>query len=98
MCTYNDFKGATTAAKEMKLGAEEEKTLENLTSGSLNFLQLSIDESVGQIINQLCEMRRRRIEAALEDFEKHGVREFFPPQDRSGLRSLARGNRDHIRM
>lgn len=25
VCTYNDFKGANTAAKEMRLGAEEEK-------------------------------------------------------------------------
>ena len=91
VCTYNDFKGATTAAKDMELGSEEEKTLENLASGSLNFLQLSIDKSIGQVINQLCEMRRRRTEAALEDFEKHGVREFFPPQDRSGLRALSRG-------
>ena len=91
VCTYSDFKKANRAAKDMKLGVQEEKTLENLASGSLNFMQLSVDKSVGQIINQLCEMKRRRIETALEDFEKHGVREFFPPQDRSGLRALSRG-------
>ena len=91
VCIHDNFRDATTAAKQMKLGEDEEDTLESLASGSLNFLQLSVDGSVGQIIHQLCEMRRRRIEAALEDFEKHGVREFFPPEDRRGLRSLARG-------
>jgi hypothetical protein len=75
----------------MELGNQDGNALENLPSGSLSFLQISIDGSVSQIIHQLCEIRRKRIEAALEDFEKHGIREFFPPEDRSGLRSLARG-------
>ena len=90
-CVHDTFRNATSAAKNMKLGNQNENTLENLPSGSLNFLQISIDGSVSQIIHQLCEMRRKRIEAALSDFEKHGVREFFPPEDRSGLRSLTRG-------
>mgnify|MGYP001386411849 CR=1 FL=1 len=89
MCNKNTLKESIDDINTMDLGEQNKDVLTELSSNSINFIQLSVDQSIGQVVNKICQLQKQQMELALNNFERTAVTTFFQTKDRPGLRALS---------
>ena len=76
--------------------ASTEQIQTELSSNSLQHLQLAIDATASGILHQICRMKRKSIHKAFRSFETDGLSEVIPTATRTGYSSIPRGESGYI--